>query len=187
MTADASPSRTCATCGFPLIRRHGEGPLKWRGRKFCNRRCAHIATATARRRPTDRWPPEKLARLRTLVEGGTPYRRLARELGISLGAAIGRAWRSGFAPQPDAPLTRAQIGRRQAADSCLATRLPPGCPPPQAVEYAIAAFEALGHGCCAWPEGGPDTAGFRFCGAATDRPGKSYCAEHRQRAGGLYL
>jgi GcrA cell cycle regulator len=117
-----------------------------------------------RKRPDQTtWPAERDAELEALREAGLSWGEVARRLGITKNAAIGRAWRRGL---------------------CTPVPLP-------AAAVAIVQLPAKGE--CAWPiSAGPRSPATGFCREPV-APGRPYCAEHwarswvaapKQRAGG---
>lgn len=115
------------------------------------------------------WPPERIEQLRQLVAAGMIFREIAALMGITKGAAIGKAQRMGFTRDADAPLTPMQLVQHEA-DARRHPPSPPPCPsfPPP--------------GGCLWPHGHPREAGFHFCAERVASPGLPYCSEHFRRA-----
>jgi GcrA cell cycle regulator len=114
------------------------------------------------------WTPERIARLRELIEGGATYQAAGVELGCGKNAAIGKARREGITVLPGAEPSNVWQRVRWAEVEMMQreTKQSTVCPFPEP-------------GRCVWPEGHPKEAGFHFCGERIDRMGVSYCAEHR--------
>lgn len=96
----------------------------------------------------DLWTVEAVGTLLRLRDEGKSYSQVARVMGISKNAAIGKAQRLGMGEpnaRPQQPVT------------------PDLFPPPQ-------------H--CVFPHGNPGESGFHFCGAKVIGPGEPYCATH---------
>lgn len=98
------------------------------------------------------WTPDLIQQLSVLWKDGLSTAEIGRRLGVTKNAVVGKAHRLFLDPRPS-PLKRPPAPR-------VATPLGPTC---------------------SWPEGHPGDKGFRFCGKRP-LPGKSYCAEHAQKA-----
>lgn len=98
------------------------------------------------------WTPELIQQLSALWKEGLSTAEIGRRLGVTKNAVVGKAHRLYLDPRPS-PLKR---------------------PPAPRVTVALGPT-------CSWPEGHPGDKGFRFCGKRP-LPGKSYCAEHAQKA-----
>ena len=116
------------------------------------------------------WTPERIARLRELIEGGVTYQAAGIDLGITKNAAIGKARRMGIARLPDTePTTELQRIRWRIEMDRDTTQQSTVCPFPEP-------------GRCVWPDGHPDKPGFHFCGERVAHMGSPYCAPHRRVA-----
>ena len=94
------------------------------------------------------WTPERVELLNQLFDEGLPTSEIGRRMGLTKNAVIGR-------------LHRSAMTRRETAPKFVPQRN---------------FFEFSGPGCL-WPQGHPDDANCRFCGAHP-LPGKPYCADH---------
>jgi GcrA cell cycle regulator len=132
--------------------------------------------------------------------------QIARRLGVTRNAVLGKVHRLGLSGQRPGPVRAAHPaatrGRRATSDAVKPRRSPPrfagGFAPtaligpalPEAVVQAtfppepdvaqVAHWEDLGPGRCCWPCGDPKAAEFGFCGAPA--PGGPYCERHARRA-----
>jgi len=144
---------------------------------------------------TDIWNDETIARLRMLWDEGHATAEIARRMGITKNAVIGKAHRLDL-PGRTSPILRngpakpsiprakgptlPAIGESKPADA-PATAAPTPWQSAAPLRTAVATLAApvrrmSGEPCC-WPLGEPGTRGFRYCDAATER-GRPYCPEH---------
>jgi GcrA cell cycle regulator len=94
------------------------------------------------------WTDERIEQLTLLWDEGVTTAEIGRRIGVTKNAVIGKVHRLGLVPRV---ITVKPAPRRNV-------------------------FEFTGPGCL-WPDGHPNDANFRFCGARP-LPGKPYCAEH---------
>jgi GcrA cell cycle regulator len=149
------------------------------------------------------WTDAEVARLRELWANGRSAAQVAREIGCSRLAVIGKAQRLGLRRRDTAdaacsisavprspPLTGNDLARagKAFADRARALarleaqlRREPVAPEVHSPESRPCSFMELTRDTCRWPVGDPDTPGFYFCGAPPDA-GHVYCAHHRHIA-----
>src|SRR6185437_12770484 len=96
----------------------------------------------------DLWAEEAVTMLIRLREEGKSYGQIARAMGISKNAAVGKAQRLGMGE--------------------------PNARHPQPVSLDL--FPPPQH--CVFPHGNPGEPGFNFCGAQVIGPGEPYCPTH---------
>jgi GcrA cell cycle regulator len=108
----------------------------------------------------DSWPPEQIAYLTKLWSDGLPTAEIAKLLGVTKSAAIGKAHRLNLTGRASPIAGGARAGQ------------PRSKPVPAATRSAAA---------CQWPHGDPGTPQFQFCGAPAER-GKPYCRTHCAKA-----
>jgi GcrA cell cycle regulator len=101
---------------------------------------------------TEEWTPERAATLITWWNEGICASEIARRLGVTKNAVIGKAF-------------RLQLRKRRSSS------------PTQLDDQTVIRLEGLGAGMCCWPLGATDGSGFHFCGSASV-PGKPYCPTH---------
>jgi GcrA cell cycle regulator len=152
------------------------------------------------------WPPHAVETLEQLWKAGDlSASQIARRLGVSRNAVLGKVFRLGLSGQrapsplrtsrpptpqrrrPSHPAERRRIGARSASP----TEAPASASPPlePALEAAasetelpglVAHLEDLAPDACHWPCGDPKAADFAFCGRRTLSP--PYCVAHDRRA-----
>jgi GcrA cell cycle regulator len=104
---------------------------------------------------TDGWPPERTATLISLWNEEICASEIARRLGTTKNAVIGKAF-------------RLQLRKRRPS--------PPDHPGQPAAQNVMR-LDRLGAGMCSWPLGETGRDGFHFCGEET-LGSKPYCAKH---------
>jgi GcrA cell cycle regulator len=123
------------------------------------------------------WPGELIDRLKALWNGNRlTAEQMARRLGISRNALIGKAHRLGLSTH------KARVAKPQRRK--LAPKMKPLPPPPiveedpvpAEPEFAGVELLALGPKACRYPQG--DGVPYRFCGAP-QLEGSSYCPYHQ--------
>jgi GcrA cell cycle regulator len=136
------------------------------------------------------WTTERVALLKSRIDAGLSCAQIAREIGVSRNAVIGKANRLGLsrlkglgAPRPertDAPKTQRprlfsqhRILRALRAEPLPATEEVAGMQRCSLLE--------LHQGKCRWPISDPGAADFGFCGNSAVA-GLSYCAAHARMA-----
>ncbi len=145
------------------------------------------------------WTDERIETLRASFVAGSLFSVIAREIGCSKGAAIGKAHRMGFkslrspasasrgyrklcAPAPRKP----QVPRSDGVDLLRHPKessmpLFPSPDPDEPYNGGVSFWE-LSHGQCKWPFGNPrDLDTFRYCSAPAELE-RPYCACHRAKA-----
>ena len=129
------------------------------------------------------WTTERIALLKERIDAGLSCEQIAREIGVSRNAVIGKANRLG--------LSRERTGARNTARPRIATQrrtllalwanpqLASGEAPENSVNRC-SLFE-LQEWHCRWPLGDPSAENFGFCG---NKPvdGLPYCASHARMA-----
>lgn len=133
------------------------------------------------------WTPGRIAELKRLFDANYTCSQMAREIGVTRNAVIGKLSRLGLSrPKGDNGMPR-RISPR------LAPRLPPRQTQVRMLRAVLAEMQApateveiderrcslfeLGAGTCRWPIGRPGAADFGFCGDAP-AGGLPYCARH---------
>ena len=108
------------------------------------------------------WPAEQSKLLAHLVTvERLPYPEIARRLGVTKSAAIGRAYRMGIS-HPNAPN--------------------PPTPAPKSTMQRLSELDIFPrYGKCVFPLGHPKEDGFHFCGESVPEIGKPYCEFHDKR------
>lgn len=150
------------------------------------------------------WTAEAVARLRTLWEEGHATAEIARRIGATKNAVIGKAHRINLPARPSPirqngtarPLTRRVTGPTLPA---LASAAPGSVGPPTLAPSGRVASPSLPAPAprpaalpqdtrprhrpqpCCWPIGEPGHPGFRFCEGEAE-PGRPYCPEHASLA-----
>lgn len=149
------------------------------------------------------WPENLILRLRADWDEGLSASEIARRLGVTKNAVVGKAHRldlparpSPIRRDPSAAALRGPRPRRVRGPTLpplpatgIATPSPvtngnlsptarsatslPTSPPEPAAKGRIVT--------CCWPMGEPGTRSFRFCDEPSD-PGKPYCEQHAKRA-----
>lgn len=133
------------------------------------------------------WTEERVARLCEMVAAGNSFSQIARALGVTRNAAIGKAQRVGL-QSPRRAASPAKVARAPRAPkvSDKVVRLRPRALAQQAAEAALPFSDAPSAGAgvalvdlrafqCRWPCGDPRAETFVFCGVATEGV---YCACH---------
>jgi hypothetical protein len=108
------------------------------------------------------WSEEMVGELKRLRRLGFSFGRIARRLGVTRNAAIGKAMRLGFRVR-----VRASTGQGRSG-ACVPEPAPLGAP-----------REILGRGACRWIAGEAEGA-WRMCGHPSVH-GSSWCAHHLAR------
>jgi GcrA cell cycle regulator len=139
------------------------------------------------------WTPERVALLKERIEAGLSSAQIARELGVSRNAVIGKAnrlrlsrFKRATAGQPDenGPRTNARprIATRHRTLRALWAKPQPASAAEVPVECARrCSLLELAPWHCRWPMGDPSAQGFGFCG---NKPvdGLPYCPGHARMA-----
>jgi len=143
-------------------------------------------------RPDNRtWTDERVEQLRTCVTAGLTCAEIAREIGVTRNAVIGKLNRLGLsrgraraAPHPEHASPRARrhtmVTQRQILRAVYAA-----APPPTQTVSVISADRCslldLANGKCRWPLSDPGAEDFSFCGNGAVS-GLPYCAGHARMA-----
>jgi GcrA cell cycle regulator len=144
--------------------------------------------------PGATWTRERVEQLRSLTEAGLSCAQIARKLGVSRNAVIGKLNRLGIsrgrtpaAARPPAPPSMAARPRRPniLAQRQILRAVYAEAPAP-AADAAIAgggrcSLLDLAKGKCRWPLSDPGASDFSFCGNAAVA-GLPYCAGHARLA-----
>jgi GcrA cell cycle regulator len=141
---------------------------------------------------TETWTTDRVERLKNCLDAGFSCAEIAREIGVTRNAVIGKISRLKLTRVKDAMAGRRE--RRLAASVqrprivtqhqiLMALRT---APEPTAQELAAAnahrcSLMELGHGKCRWPISEPGADDFCFCGDAPVE-GLPYCATHSRIA-----
>jgi GcrA cell cycle regulator len=144
---------------------------------------------------TQQWNEERVEQLRSCVSAGLTCSQIAKEIGVTRNAVIGKIHRLGLAPgrRPARAVdtTRAErvragpLARRRMLRALLAEA-------PRVIEQPTAeaaivdsaqrcSLIELAPGKCRWPINDPGAADFGFCGNAA-MSGLSYCTGHARMA-----
>lgn len=107
------------------------------------------------------WTEKKIKHLKKLWSSGKSTAEIARELGISKNAVVGKVHRLALKNRPS------PIKKKEAAPKVAAQTQKPG----------KTSLMDLKINSCRWPIGDPKDKDFRFCGK-TAITGKPYCPEH---------
>ena len=113
------------------------------------------------------WTREEIDALDREWRAGTATAEIARQVGKTKNAVIGKAHRIGLPPRPSPLKRRSGLPPRRKVENPNAPTTPRG--------------NAPGGSPCCWPIGAPGERGFRFCDAPA-LPGRSYCAAHHRRS-----
>jgi GcrA cell cycle regulator len=138
------------------------------------------------------WTTERVELLKVRFDAGLSCGQIAREIGVSRNAVIGKINRLGLARIKN--VVAGQSERRSAARTrrprlvtqhqiLVAVRAEPQAPvedTPIHSEHRCSLFE-LNEAKCRWPISDPGTASFGFCGNQTVK-GLPYCAAHARLA-----
>jgi GcrA cell cycle regulator len=133
------------------------------------------------------WTTERVALLKKGIEAGLTCAEIAREIGLSRNAVIGKANRLGLSRGRGAPTGERSSGRKsprgtanRQAIRALWTEPEPPAEPPSESGSRRSLFE-LAQWHCRWPLGEPGTEEFGFCG---NKPvdGLPYCPGHARMA-----
>jgi GcrA cell cycle regulator len=134
------------------------------------------------------WTPERIEDLKSLFEAGRTCSQIAREIGVTRNAVIGKLSRLGLSrprgengiPRPPRPREGA-LQRQVRILKILRARMElPAAEEPIGDGQRCSLFE-LSPQNCRWPIGTPGTGDFAFCGNATAE-GFSYCPGHARMA-----
>ena len=140
------------------------------------------------------WTPERVEQLKILTDAGLSCAQVARRLGVSRNAVIGKLNRLGLSrgrpPAAARPATAQSAAPRLRRPGIMAQRqilraVYAEAPPP-AQDVTIAGAERcslldLAKGKCRWPISDPGAADFAFCGNAAVH-GLPYCTGHARLA-----
>lgn len=156
--------------------------------QIARRQCNSRPNTVIRTQPT--WTTERTALLRNLMNAGFSCGQIAREIGVSRNAVIGKVNRLGLSrSKRAADRPRGQRGTRKNRN--VVTRYPmlqalwtnPQLAPEEAPDDSISrcSLLELQEWHCRWPCGDPSSADFGFCG---NRPvdGLPYCSAHARMA-----
>jgi GcrA cell cycle regulator len=142
------------------------------------------------------WTPERVEQLKVHVSAGLSCAQIAREIGVTRNAVIGKINRLGLsglkppsAPKPKVPKDRSPryLALRQIFRVVRPQGDPAAEPPPLVDEAPFMTSEQrcslleLSPVNCRWPINDPGAANFAFCGLATV-PGLPYCTGHARLA-----
>ena len=142
------------------------------------------------------WNAATVAMLRKLWTEGHSTAEIARRIGVSKNAVIGKAHRlrlparpspirnrgtgvPGTKRRPRVPKLADIMPARSAESGTPATTSPP--PGPATPDTGSAPSPRLGTTSCCWPIGDPGTPGFRFCDAVA-LAARPYCAARCEQA-----
>jgi GcrA cell cycle regulator len=141
------------------------------------------------------WPPERVERLKSLINAGFSCSQIANQIGVTRNAVIGKMNRLGLSRPKDrlAPRTRESEASERKRAAWRPRVVPPRMllalprePVPRPQDIAIlngrgCSFMELGPAQCRWPINEPGAANFCFCG---NQPveGLPYCVGHARIA-----
>jgi GcrA cell cycle regulator len=155
-----------------------------------------VSAPSQRRKPAPSatWTTERVELLRNYAQAGFTCMQIARQIGVTRNAVIGKLNRLGLSQptrstartdgadasplrRPGAP-TQRQILRAVHAETPFAGA---AAPEPVVASAQRCTLLELTHGKCRWPVSEPDAKDFSFCGNAAVA-GLSYCAGHARIA-----
>jgi GcrA cell cycle regulator len=141
---------------------------------------------------SETWTTDRVEKLKSCLDAGFSCAEIAREIGVSRNAVIGKISRLKLTRVKDAMASRRE---RRLAPSAQRSRIVTqhqilvalrAAPQPSQQELAAGnahrcSLLELGHGKCRWPINEPGTEDFCFCG---DQPvaGLPYCPTHARIA-----
>ena len=138
------------------------------------------------------WTPERVDLLRRYINDGMTCAQVAREIGVSRNAVIGKTNRLGLsrgrraaAPRPER--SRAALTPRLGAVTqrgilrAIYAEAPPEAGDAPISSAARCSLLELAQGKCRWPISNPGAADFCFCGNGAV-VGLPYCADHARMA-----
>lgn len=139
-----------------------------------------------------KWTPERVKLLEGFWEEGLPASEIARRLGVTKNAVVGKVHRLGLKKRalPNKPAVHLPEAASKGAShevSVPTQEIQKNGAGASGVSESRAAYqkhlrlEELTSGVCRWPEGEPGTEDFHFCGAPAV-PEKPYCEDHNARA-----
>ncbi len=147
------------------------------------------------------WTPEAIERLKALWAEGHSTAEIARRMGLSKNAVVGKVHRLNLPGRPspikrdgNAPPRPPKPKRQATSDGVIRSRepfVPPappellaGLPAEEVSTFSLSAPPSVPESVfrrrvsnCRWPIGEPGQPGFRFC-VSDAMSGKSYCPEH---------
>lgn len=152
------------------------------------------------------WNDTNIATLKAMMADGRSFGQIAKVLGCTRNAALGKAMRTGLR-SITTPID--QHTERHVRERIVRDKAPPRPrpeprhrPTPSAPSFGpwpsptpiapapiierehagpVISFADLKRGCCKWPVGDPASDGFGFCGAAAEGR-RSFCPDHTQIA-----
>jgi GcrA cell cycle regulator len=138
------------------------------------------------------WTEERVALLRDRVDAGLTCGQIAREIGVSRNAVIGKVNRLGLSRfksmiagepgRPAAPkIARPKMPIRQRPYPALPRKQPLAFPEPEVDAAKRCSLLELQQGHCRWPISEPGAEDFGFCGNQRV-DGLPYCAAHARMA-----
>jgi GcrA cell cycle regulator len=132
------------------------------------------------------WTDESIADLRRLWGEGHSTAAIAKLMGTTKNAVVGKAHRLDLPARPsliirDGRPRRPVAGAKRTLPSLGAAARPVMAAPAPRAPVAAAPLTRLG-GPCRFPIGEPGTAEFSFCGKPATGPRKPYCAACSERA-----
>ena len=129
------------------------------------------------------WSDARIADLACLVAEGLTSGEIARKMGITRGAVMGKIRRQGIRlateptrgvrAAPPKPIAKPDVKKKITGDNFF----PPGPPPLSMRLGAGPAILALRINDCRWPSGDPSGEDFHFC-CKPSRLNEPYCLEH---------
>jgi GcrA cell cycle regulator len=137
------------------------------------------------------WTEERVALLRNRVDAGLTCAQIAREIGVSRNAVIGKVSRLGLSRVKSAAVGQPgrTVPKMARPRVVIQQRTSPLAPTTQQLPFAPPAVDngprrsllELAQGHCRWPLSEPGAADFGFCGKEQVE-GLSYCAAHARMA-----
>lgn len=134
------------------------------------------------------WTPDRIKELKRLHEAGRTCGQIAREIGLTRNAVIGKMSRLGLSRPPGEPAPRRKEGPKESPRRSLhrILKMMRAAAGPQPEEAPIGcgqrtSLSDLGAQNCRWPIGSPGTDDFGFCGNAPVA-GLPYCPGHARMA-----
>jgi GcrA cell cycle regulator len=134
------------------------------------------------------WTPDRIEELKFLFDAGRTCSQIAREIGVTRNAVIGKLSRLGFSrPRGDNGIPRARRPRDSALRRHvrilrrLHAEMEAVAPEEPISDQQRCSLFELSQQTCRWPIGRPGADGFGFCGNAPVN-GFPYCPGHSRMA-----
>lgn len=129
------------------------------------------------------WTETRITQLTALWASGISASQIAREMGLTKNAVVGKAHRLNLPPRPS-PITRRLEPRKPRIKRAPRTTLPALIEAPVMRAEPAPRPASPARRCCVWPMWGRERPGPDplFCGAPVHDAGRVYCETHVARA-----